>query len=110
MILDDEAKSGLQAYVVAASSKPLPPYVEWRKTRTGVSWKALPPGKTVWEADSDELYQVNQLQADRNAARFRIEEVPGVPPLMSLCRSLKDGGVEAVEAIAFPVFPKEGER
>jgi hypothetical protein len=37
-----------------------------------------------------------------------VRRVPGTPPLAALCRALASGGVEAVEAIAFPVLPKEG--
>jgi hypothetical protein len=36
--------------------------------------------------------------------------VAGGPPLDELCQALLGGGVEAVEAIAFPVLPKEGAR
>lgn len=104
LYLDDPAKSGLQAYVVAASSRPLPPYSGWRAERQGVVWKPLPPGKTAWQADAAAAYAVVPgLGADRGS----IKESPGVPPLAGLCRALKSGGVDAVEAIAFPVLPKE---
>jgi serine/threonine protein kinase len=106
LYLDDPAKSGLQAYVVAASNQPLPPYARWRAERKGVAWKPLPPGKAVWQADDAAAYAVLPgLGADRGT----IKEAPGVPPLAGLCRALKGGGVEAVEAIAFPVLPKEGQ-
>ena len=102
--LDDPAKSGLQVYAVAASRQPLPPYAEWRGQRKGVSWKALSAGKTVWEADSTATYAVVPgLGADRGS----IKEATGVPPLTGLCRGLRGGGVEVVEAIAFPVLAKE---
>jgi hypothetical protein len=104
LYLDDDAKSGLQMYVVAASSRELPPYAEWRRERKGVAWKQLPAGKTVWEADAKGTYEVVKgLGADRGSIR----EAAGMPPLSSLCRSLLSGRVEAVEAIAFPVLPKE---
>ena len=103
--LDDPARSGLQVYVVAASRRPLPAFAEWRAQRGGMSWKALPAGETVWEADAKGTYAVVKgLGADRGSIR----EARGVPPLSGLCRSLLGGGVEAVEAIAFPVLPKEG--
>jgi hypothetical protein len=61
-------------------------------------------GKTVWEADAKGTYEVvSGLGADR----VSIREAAGMPPLSALCRSLLAGGVEAVEAIAFPVLPKE---
>jgi hypothetical protein len=105
LYLDDKAASGLQAYVVAASRRPLPPYANWKAGRSGVNWRALPAGETVWEADTEGTYAVVKgLGADRGSIR----EAPGVPPLSGLCRSLSFGAVEVVEAIAFPVLPKEG--
>jgi hypothetical protein len=92
--------------VVAASSQPLPPYADWWKSRKVVlDWKPLAAGKSVWEADTKGTYAVTPgLGADRGSS---IREAAGVPPLSGLCRALRAGGVEAVEAIAFPVLPKE---
>ena len=105
--LDDKAKSGLQVYLVAASRRPLPPYAKWRSQRQGVSWRVLPAGETVWEADARGTYAVAKgLGADRGS-RGSIKEAAGVPRLSGLCRSLLGGGVEAVEAMAFPVRAKE---
>jgi hypothetical protein len=60
----------------------------------------------VWEADAGGTCEVVKgLGADRGSLR----EAAGVPPLSALCRGLRGGGVEAVEAIAFPVLPKEGQ-
>jgi hypothetical protein len=107
LYLEDPANSGLQAYAVAASSRPLPPYAQWQKQRGGVSWKALPAGQTVWEANAEGAYPaVLGLGVDRHR---KIREAPGVPPLARLCHALEAGGVETVEAIAFPVLAKEGE-
>jgi tRNA A-37 threonylcarbamoyl transferase component Bud32 len=103
---EDTARSGLQAYVVAASARPLPPFGQWRKGRAGLRWKRLPAGKTVWEADARGVYPVSGgLRPDRG----KVRPVPGEPPLADLCRAARAGGVEVVEAIAFPVLPKEGE-
>lgn len=104
LYLDDPAPSGLQAYVVAASSQPLPPYAQWRAGRQGLPWKPLPPVQTVWQADAAGAYAVVPGQG---ADRGTIREAAGVPPLSGLCRALQSGGVEAVEAMAFPVLPKE---
>ena len=61
----------------------------------------MPPGKTVWEADAEGTYPMSLgLAADRG----NFKKVAGMPPLTELCQSLLGGGVEAVEAIAFPVF------
>jgi hypothetical protein len=102
---EDDAPSGLQAYAVAASRRPLPLYADWRKGRGGVRWERLPAGKTVWEADARGTYA---LELGLRPDRGKVREVPGTPPLGALCRALTAGGVEAVEAIAFPVLPKEG--
>ena len=104
--LDDPAPGGLQVYAVAASRQPLPSYAKWKEQRKKVSWKSLPAGKMVWEADCTGTYAMvlGQL-TDRGS----IKERAGVPPLSGLCRGLRVGGVEVVEAIAFPVLAKEGE-
>jgi hypothetical protein len=44
------------------------------------------------------------------ADRGKPREALGAPPLAALCRALKVGGVEVVEAFAFPVLPKEDGR
>jgi hypothetical protein len=103
--LDDPANTGLQVYVVAASRKPLPPYATWRAKRQGIQWKQLPPGKTVWEADNAGAYAVVPVVG---ADRGSIREAAGAPPLAGLLERLREGGVEAVEGIAFPVLGKEG--
>jgi hypothetical protein len=99
------ARSGLQAYAAAASPRPLPPFGQWRKGRSGADWKSLPAGQTVWEADAKGAYAyVLGVGADRAVLR----QGPGTPPLAALCQALFGDGVEAVEAVAFPVLPKEG--
>jgi hypothetical protein len=104
LFLDDNDKGGLQAYAVVASLEPLPAYRVWRPARAGVSWQALPGGKTVWEADAKGVYAVLQgLGADRGSLR----PVAGAPPLRALCQALSGEGVVA-EVIAFPVLAKEG--
>jgi hypothetical protein len=105
LYLDEKAKSGLQVYVVAASRQPLPSYAVWRARRQGIQWKQLPPGKTVWEADHAGAYAVVPgLGADRGSIR----EAAGAPPVRPLLERLREGGVQAVEAVAFPVLGKEG--
>jgi hypothetical protein len=105
LTLDDSPKGGLEVCAVAASLRPLPPYAEWRRQRS-LTWKALPAGKVVWRADPKGTYA--GLAGER-PDRASVKEGVGVPPLASLCRALLGGGVEAVEAIAFPVRAKEGE-
>jgi hypothetical protein len=61
----------------------------------------------VWQADARASYAVLPgLGADRGT----LKEPTGVPPLAALCRALLEGGAEAVEAVAFPVRPKEDGR
>jgi hypothetical protein len=105
--LEDSEKGGLQAYVVAASRRLLPAYQVWRQGLGALGWKALPAGKTVWQADPEGTYAwVPGVGLDRGV----LKALPGVPPLGALCRRLRAGGVEAVEAVAFPVAAKEGGR
>jgi hypothetical protein len=105
--LDDNERGGLQVFVVAASRRPLPSYRAWREGRGDVGWQALPAGKTVWEADAQGAYPLRLgVPVDRSS----VKELAGVPPLARLCRALTVGGVEVVEAVAFPVLVKEGGR
>jgi serine/threonine-protein kinase len=105
--LEDNDKGGLQAYVVAASRRPLPAYKAWRKGLGELGWKAWPAGRTVWQADALGTYGwVPGVGLDRSLPKV----LAGVPPLGALCRKLTAGGVEAVEALAFPVAAKEGGR
>ncbi len=107
-LVEDDAKSGLQAYAVAASRQPLPAYREWRKGRDGVSWKALPAGKVVWQADPDWVSAVVPGKGlGRGGQRGKVKGAKGVPPLQELCQALRGGGVEVVEAIAFGVQARE---
>ena len=99
--------SGLQAYAAVASRRPLPAWRAWRKERRNLAWRALPAGETVWQADARASYPVLPNQG---ADRGSLKEALGVPPLAALCRALLEGGAEAVEAVAFPVRPKEDER
>jgi serine/threonine protein kinase len=104
--LNDERQGGLQAFVVLASRRPLPPYAEWKRQRGPVPWVWHRPGKKVWQADDRGTYEV---MPGEGADRGSIEPAPGAPPLERLCRALRVAGVEVVEAIAFPVQSLEAE-
>jgi hypothetical protein len=110
LILDDSTRGGVQAYAVAASRQPLPAYDEWRKGRKDVTWRVYPPGGTVWQADAIGSYAVLGGVALDRGERGTAGKVGGGPPLAALCRALLGDGVEAVEAIAFPVLAKEAGR
>lgn len=107
--LDDATEGGLQAYLVAASSRPLPPFAQWRRDRDDPDWEPLPAGKMVWVADPAGVYPVVPGLGPERGQRSRgsLRPAAGVPPLSRLCRSFLRGGVEAVEAVAFPVEGKE---
>jgi hypothetical protein len=80
----------------------LPAYGEWcRERRKPVTWKRQTGFDGVWQADVNGTYPVVQGHADRN-----VQPAVGVPPLARLCQELQSGGVEAAEAIAFPVGAK----
>jgi hypothetical protein len=102
---EDDAKSGVQAYVVVVSRSPLPGYAEWRKRRGDVRWGRLPAVERVWQADAKATYPV---APNGDVDRGKVERVPGEPPLAALCRALSAGG-EVVEAVAFGVLAKEAE-
>jgi serine/threonine protein kinase len=97
--LDEEPAGGLQVYVIAAARQPLPAYERWRRQlRTPVTWKRQTGFNGVWQADENGTYPMIKGQTKRS-----VKPPVGVPPLAQLCQELKSGGVEAVEAIAFPV-------
>jgi hypothetical protein len=60
----------------------------------------------VWQADPLGTYPVKAGVADRG----RLWKDASGPPLAELCQALRVVGVEAVEAVAFPVLEKEGRR
>jgi hypothetical protein len=102
-VLDDEPAGGLQAFAAVISRRPLPSYEAWRKQRGPAAWKKLPAGRGVWAADSEGTYPMREAVIQRGAEG----DLPGTPPLDELCRSLQKAGAEKVEALAFPVLPKE---
>jgi hypothetical protein len=102
--LEDPA-GGLQAFVVVASASPLPPYGEWRGRLGDLPWRRLPPGKGVWVADDRGVFAMQRGEVLRDQA-----DPPGAPlALRRLCRALR-GPDEVVEALAFPVRPRKGDR
>jgi len=104
--LDEEPAGGLQVFAVAASRQPLATYNEWcRQRRKPITWKRQIGFTGVWQADANGTYPVVKGQSERS-----VKPVVGVPPLSRLCQELKSGGVEAVEAIAFSVTPKNAKK
>ncbi len=102
--LDDKPGFGWQAFVAVVSAEPLPPYRDWKATRGPAAWEQLPAGTGVWSSDGAGQYPMNAGRVERGQER----DAAGGPPLTGLCRSLRQGrpGL-VVEALAFPVRPKE---
>jgi hypothetical protein len=97
--------TGLMAFVVVASSRPLPSYRDWRKQHGTSPWKHFEaPEGVVWYDDG---LTVEARTADSNV-RGKGKKVPGQTPLVGLTDWLRKGpGVEAVTGVGFTVLPKE---
>jgi hypothetical protein len=104
--LNDEPRGGLQAFAVVASRRPLPSFEEWSKQRGTAAWKRQ-VGEGVWGADCEGAYRHFKGLALDRGTRGTQAPLPGAPPLRELCRSLHKAGAELVEALAFPVRPRE---
>jgi hypothetical protein len=89
----------LQAFVLIASKEPLPPLADWLKEAGELPWaKTLAEG--VWRYDGSEFAT--------DAERGELRPLADLPkPLAAACRALRlRPGVEAIQAIAFPVKPR----
>jgi tRNA A-37 threonylcarbamoyl transferase component Bud32 len=90
---------GLQAFVLAASTKPLSPYKDWRSQAGRPPWEGVQEGETWrWHFDGRKFLRF-PLERGRVEAK---EDVP--EPLRKLCEFFKGRAeFEAVQVIAFPV-------
>src|SRR5262249_17751860 len=91
--------AGLQAFVLAASTKPLPAYDEWRSPGEDHPWAAVREGGAWrWHFDGREF---TRYPRDRG----RVEPREGAPePMRKLCEFFKGRAeFDAVQVIAFPV-------
>jgi tRNA A-37 threonylcarbamoyl transferase component Bud32 len=94
---------GLQAFVLAASTKPLPPYKEWLTPDDRIPWDGVSNGGAgTWHFDGREFAR---LPLDRG----KVEPRGGVPEsFRKLCEFFKGRReIEAVQAIAFPVTDEQ---
>jgi hypothetical protein len=92
-------RKGLQAFVLAASDKPLPPFSDWQREAGAIPWKAISHGGGErWQFDGRELTRLT-------LERGRIELREGAPePFRELCAFFQGRSeFNAVWAIAFPV-------
>jgi hypothetical protein len=90
---------GLQAFVVAAATKPLPPFKEWRSQAGRIPWEgAKEAGAWRWHFDGREF---NRLPLERG----RVEPREGVPESLRKLSEFFKGRAEfeAVQIFAFPV-------
>ncbi len=102
--LNDDVRGGLQAFVVAASRRPLPAYEDWKRGRLAIPWARLVPVAGVWRSDGATLDPVQQGGVRERGKEVELE---GQPPLLQLCRWARGEGVELVEAVCFPVYRRE---
>jgi hypothetical protein len=91
--------TGLQAFVLIASAKPLPPFGTWAG-RSGLSW-ASATATEAWHFDGRRIAELGD--SSRGTER-RVTTAPS--PFAALCRYLgRLPDVDAVQATAFPVLP-----
>jgi serine/threonine protein kinase len=98
--------SGLQAFVLIASRQSLPAFDHWPH-RAAFPWKATGEVAGVWRFDGRHLELLTD--ATRGTERRVASTIPAV--LSDVCKALRGlPSVDAVEAIAFPVEPTDGEQ
>jgi serine/threonine protein kinase len=95
---------GIQAFVLVTSREPLPPYARWAG-RSGLHWESLKSGgAVVWGYDGHTFEPLSSLPRAVPRERSR-------PPqtFMDVCTYVAGlTGVDAVQAVAFPVVkPKD---
>jgi serine/threonine protein kinase len=95
---------GLQAFVLLASRRRLPAYAEWKARVGALPWQAT-PGAEGWRRVGQSFEPLSGLPRGTEAAR----RVPR--SLTDLCRILQErGGCDVLEAVAFPVRPRDDQR
>ncbi len=98
--------SGLQVFVAIASHQPLPPYEEWTgRDILRQGWKDVKADAVsgVWEYKDGKLTLISS--ASRGALENRSEPA-SLRRFRAVCDDLaKLAGVDAIQAIAFPVRP-----
>jgi hypothetical protein len=91
---------GLEAFVLVASARPLPPYADWKTAHGAAPWTSIPAVQGVWQGNGEALYREGTPRSDR-AKR-------GIPEgLVALQRHFRQGSEGAVvQLMAFPVVEK----
>jgi hypothetical protein len=94
---------GLQAFVLIASSEPLPPYAEWRSRLDTIPWKKVEREVDQWRWEFDRQDFI-RLPDDRGQ---RVDRGSAPREFRDLCNFLSGRSeVKAIRAIAFPVSKK----
>jgi serine/threonine protein kinase len=91
---------GLQVFVLLVSEKPLPPYDRWKAGTGAAPWQRV-QADLYWHFDGQDFTSVSIPRG---------EEVKRQPlqPFQDLCNFFKDRpDIDAMQAVAFPVKPKE---
>jgi hypothetical protein len=93
---------GLQAFVLVASREPLPPYAQWKARLGDLPWGAT-QAEGVWHYDGQQFEPRSRRRSEPRPAAV---VVPA--PFEAACRALRQvPGIEAIDAWAFPILPKE---
>jgi serine/threonine protein kinase len=96
--------TGLHAFVVVASRKPLPAFDSW-PARTGLPWNSTSSGG-AWRFDGQHFVYLGS--PDRSERRI---PATAPAPFADVCRYLSElPEVHMVQAMAFPVLPAEGSK
>lgn len=89
---------GQQAFVLLASSRPLPSFRRWQEAAGLLPWRATSLDSSVWRFDGEQLRE--------GLLRGTIEHLELGHALPDVCAWLqRRGEFEAVRVIAFPVYP-----
>jgi tRNA A-37 threonylcarbamoyl transferase component Bud32 len=92
--------TGLQAFVLVISSRPLLPYAEWSQSLGDLPWKST-QSAAVWRYDGVEFASDLRRGGPRPLA-----DLP--EPFAASCRALQAvPGVTGIRAVCFPVLPQE---
>ena len=95
--------AGLQAFLLVASRRPLPPYRVWRSRLGGLPWRPTVADRG-WRYDG---LQFEPLTEEDEAIRGSIRKLSSLPgPFQAVCAGLRDRpDVDAIRAVCFPVHP-----
>jgi serine/threonine protein kinase len=98
---------GLQAFVLVASSKPLPAYAKWRPSRGASPWQqSEAQAGVVWRLEDGVAFRAHTA-ADPEA-RGKGQEIRGLGSLPAVITWLRQAPeVEAIAAVAFAVAERK---